>query len=160
VYKILKTESRSKVTKSTLGGLLALYLVVLPGCSSVPMASSEEDAAAKKFEAPEGDNAGIYIYRNEIFGAAITMNIDIDDQNIGQTASKTYLYKEVKPGKHIATSKSENESTVIVDAKKGGLSYLWQEVKMGALYARTKLHLVTEAEGQKGVLESKLAVTH
>jgi hypothetical protein len=30
---------------------------------------------------------------------------------------------------------------------------------MGLLYARTKLHLVDEAVGKKGVLETKLAET-
>lgn len=30
---------------------------------------------------------------------------------------------------------------------------------MGVFYARTKLHLVGEAEGKKGVLETKLADT-
>lgn len=30
---------------------------------------------------------------------------------------------------------------------------------MGALYARTKLHLVSEEEGKKDVLETKLAAT-
>lgn len=44
-----------------------------------------------------------------------------------------------------------------LDAAGGNIYYIWQEVKMGLLYARTKLHLVSENEGQKGVLETKLA---
>lgn len=60
-------------------------------------------------------------------------------------------------GKHTVTSKSENSDTIEVDAVAGKLYYIWQEVKMGLLYARTKLSLVSEEEGKKGVQESQLA---
>lgn len=87
------------------------------------------------------------------------MDVELDGQAIGQTAANTYLYKELTPGKHTITSKAENSDVVEIDAKPGTLSYVWQEVKMGILYARTKLHVVDEAEGKKGVLETKLAET-
>jgi len=130
----------------------------LVGCASVPMGDAKQDAALKTFSAPAG-KAGVYIYRNESMGGAVKMDVDLDGNAIGQTAANTYLYKEVEPGKHTISSKAENTDSVEIDAKPGTLSYIWQEVKMGVLYARTKLHLVDEAEGKKGVLETKLAVT-
>lgn len=140
--------------------LLAVSLIsaALVGCASVPMGDAKQDASLKTFSAP-ADKAGIYIYRNESMGGAIKMDVELDGQLIGQTAADTYLYKEVTPGKHTITSKAENNDTIEVDAKPGTLNYIWQEVKMGILYARTKLHLVSEAEGKKGVLETKLAET-
>ena len=123
------------------------------------MAAPEKDATAKQFKAPENGNAGIYVYRNEFFGAAVPMDIEIDSKAIGTTMAKTYLYKEVPPGKYTVTSKSENSHSIEIEAKPGVLHYIWQEVKMGMMYARTKLHLVNEEQGQKGVLESKLAET-
>ena len=134
---------------------LALSLV---GCASVNMGDAKQDAALKTF-AIKSDKAGIYIYRNESMGAAIEMNVELDGQAIGQTAANTYLYKEVAPGKHTVTSKAENDSSIEVDAKPGTLLYIWQEVKMGLLSARSKLQLVDQAQGQKGVLETKLAET-
>ena len=92
-------------------------------------------------------------------GAAVKMDVELDGVPIGQTAAKTYLYKEVTPGKHTIASKAENTDTLEIDAKPGTLSYIWQEVKMGLLYARTKLHLMDAAEGRKGVLETNLAET-
>ena len=135
--------------------VLALNLV---GCASVTMGDAKQDAALKTFTAPK-DKAGVYVFRNETMGAAIKMDVAMDGQAIGQTAANTYLYKEVAPGKHTFTSKTENESTVEIDAKPGTLLYLWQEVKMGFGSARSKLQLVDQAQGQKGVLESKLAET-
>lgn len=130
----------------------------LVGCASVQMGDAKQDAALKTFGV-KPDTAGIYVYRNENFGGAVRMDVEIDGQAVGQTAAKTFIYKEVAPGKHKITSKSENADTVEVDAAGGKLYYIWQEVKMGVLYARTKLHLVGEEEGKKGVLETRLAET-
>jgi PBP1b-binding outer membrane lipoprotein LpoB len=134
---------------------LALSLV---GCASVNMGDAKQDAALKTFAVPK-DKAGVYIYRNESMGAAIKMSVELDGKVIGQTAANTYLYKEVTPGKHTFTSKAENDSSIDVDAKPGTLLYIWQEVKMGFLGARSKLQLVDQAQGQKGVKETKLAET-
>ncbi len=130
----------------------------LVGCASVPMGDAKQDAALKTFSVP-ADKAGVYIYRNESMGGAVKMDVELDGKAIGQTAANTYLYKEVAPGKHTISSKAENTDSIEIDAKPGMLSYVWQEVKMGVLYARTKLHLVGEGKGKKGVLETKLAET-
>lgn len=137
--------------------LLFAALLALTGCASVPMGDPAQDAALKKFAAKE-EVSGIYIYRNENFGAAIKMDVEVDGAPLGQTAAKTYLYKEVPAGKHRITSKSENDDTIEIDTVAGKLYYIWQEVKMGILYARTKLHAVDTATGQSGVQESQLAV--
>jgi len=141
--------------KTFIAAIIAFSLV---GCASVPMGDAKQDAALKTFVVPV-DKAGVYIYRNESLGGAVKMDVKVDGNPIGQTAANTYLYKEVTPGKHTITSEAENTDSVEIDAKSGTLSYIWQEVKMGILYARTKLHLVGEAEGKKGVLETKLAET-
>lgn len=138
--------------------VVAAVAVNLIGCASVNMGNPQQDAAAKTFTAPAG-KAAIYVYRNESMGAAVKMDVEVDGKPIGQTAANTFLRKEVEPGKHTVTSKAENDDTVEIDAKPGALYYIWQEVKMGMLYARTKLHLVSEADGKKGVNETKLAET-
>lgn len=137
---------------------VAAVAATLAGCASVDMGDAQQDAAAKQFAAPK-NAAGIYVYRNESMGAAVKMDVEIDGKPVGQTAANTFLYKEVAPGKHTIASKAENTDSVEIDAQPGTLHYVWQEVKMGVLYARTKLHLVAENEGKKGVNETKLAAT-
>ena len=137
---------------------VAAIAVNLVGCASVKMGDVQQDAAAKTFTAPK-EVAGVYVYRNESIGAAVKMDVEVDGKAIGQTAANTFLYKEIAPGKHAIASKAENTDTVEIDAKPGTLYYVWQEVKMGVLYARTKLHLVEEGQGKKGVTETKLAET-
>lgn len=137
---------------------VAAIAVNLVGCASITMGDPKADAAAKQFAAP-ADKAAVYVYRNESMGGAVAMDVELDGAPIGQTGAKTYLYKEVAPGKHTVTSKAENTSTVEIDAKPGTLYYIWQEVKMGVLSARSKLQLVDASTGQQGVNESKLAAT-
>ena len=135
-----------------------LLVVTLIGCASVPMGDAKQDAALKTFAVPKG-KSGIYIYRNESIGGAVTMDVAIGGNPVGQTGAKTFLYKEVTPGKHTITSKAENTDTLTVDTRPGRATFVWQEVKMGFVAARTKLHLVDEATGKKGVAETNLAVS-
>jgi hypothetical protein len=136
--------------------LLLLLTLTIAGCASVPMGDEKHDMALKSFT-PKDGVAGLFIFRNESFGAAIRMDVEVDGKSIGQSAAKTYFYKEVAPGRHTVTSKSENTDSIELDTVAGKLYFVWQEVKMGLLYARTKLTLVSEEEGKKGVLESQLA---
>lgn len=133
--------------------ILALFFA---GCATVPMGDAKRDEELKTFASP-GDKAGIYIYRNEMLGAAMKLDIDFDGMALGRTAAKTYFYREVPPGKHTIVSKGENEDTLELEVMAGKLYYVWQEVKMGFWTARTKLHLMTDEEGKKGVSECKLA---
>lgn len=136
--------------------LCALAVLVLAsGCASVQMASSDQDAAAKSFAVKPG-KANIYVYRNETMGAAMKMHVMLDGKPVGDTASKTYLVLEVAPGPHTVVSKTENESTVTVNAAPGRNYFLWQEVKMGLMTARSNLQEVDEATGKAGVAECKL----
>ena len=135
------------------------FVSALAGCASVPMGDAKQNAALKTFQAPTDNKSGIYIYRNEVLGAAVKMDVSVDGAPIGQTVANTYLYKEVAPGKHTISSTAENTDTLEIDAKPGTLVYVWQEVKMGMLYARNKLHLENDADGQKGVADTNLALT-
>lgn len=132
--------------------------LIMTGCASVPLADSSQDAELKSFNA-NADKAGVYIYRNETFGAAITMDVAVNGDPLGQTAAKTYLYAELPEGKHTISSEAENTSELELDVVKGHLYYVWQEVKMGIMSARSKLQLVDEETGQEGVMESKLTVS-
>lgn len=140
-----------------LAGMLSLS-AMLSGCASVPMASSERDAQAKSFVA-KVDKANIYLYRNESMGAAIKMDVAMDGKNLGQTAAKTYLALEVLPGKHTFLSKAENDDILEISTDPGKNYFVWQEVKMGLMYARNKLRLVDEVTGKAGVAECKMIET-
>lgn len=132
-----------------------LSAALLSGCASVPMADATADAQAKQFVAPK-DAANLYIYRNETFGAAVKMPLLVDGSAVGDTVAHSYILKQVTLGSHTITSKSENDATLTLSTEAGKNYYVWQEVKMGLLMARSKLSQVSEEEGKQGVMESKL----
>lgn len=135
----------------------ALAAVVLAsGCASVQMASPEMDSAAKSYAVKPG-TANVYLYRNEQMGAAIKMPVALNGKMVGDTAAKTYLLLQVPPGRHTLVSKTENDSTLTLDVAAGRNYFVWQEVKMGLMVARSQLQLVDEATGKAGVAECKLA---
>ena len=137
------------------GGGGGFMLVPLP--AKVALATPEQDNVAKRFSVP-ADKAGLYIYRNEIYGAAWALPLFIDGNLIGRTAYKTYAYVELPAGEHVVTSKSEGEpeSSVVVHAVGGKTYFVWQEIKTGTMRARGALQLVDEPTGRAGVLESTL----
>ena len=137
--------------------LLALFLgfSLLAGCASVPLSDPAADTAAKQF-APVPDKSVLYIYRNETFGAAVSMDVAVDSKAIGQTASKTFFRLVLDPGHHTVISQG-NGDKLELDTQAGQVYYVWQEVKMGAFSAGSKLHLMGAGEGQAGVKECKLA---
>ncbi|TCV96384.1 uncharacterized protein DUF2846 [Luteibacter rhizovicinus] len=142
------------IHKYIAAAIVAVVLVV-SGCASVPMANKGADAEAKQF-APIADKATVYIYRDEIMGAAIKMHLLVDGAAVGDTAAKTYVQIFLSPGQHVITSKAENDTTLSVDVQAGRSYYVWQEVKMGILYARSALHLVDESKGQTAVRKCDL----
>jgi hypothetical protein len=104
------------------------------------------------------DKAIVYIIRPSSLAFAIRMDVNCDSTYIGTTGAKRYLYTVLSPGKYTFLSRSENKSTLEVSLEAGKIYYLEQQVKMGMIYARTKLKLVDEEKG-KGIL-SKCKLDH
>lgn len=127
----------------------------LTGCASVKMAAPADDAKAKAFTSSP-DQAKFYVYRNEFLGGSIGMEVQVDGKSIGKTGAKTYFAFDLAPGMHSFVSVAENDSLLQIKADAGKIYYIWQEVKMGIMSARSQLKLVDSAQGQAGVKESQL----
>lgn len=132
--------------------LLSFFAV---GCSSIPKANPKLDQEAKLFQ-PDSNKSILYIYRNELMGGAISMGVEVDNEHMGNTRNNHYMRISLQPGTHNIMSTAENSSDVQIIAEPGKIHYVWQEVKMGIVFARTKLSVVDEKTGQKGVRECSL----
>jgi hypothetical protein len=144
------------MTRSARAGL-AVALLAATGCASVPMMPEADDLAGKAFAKPAADKAHVYVYRNENFGAAVKLSVLVDGFQAAETAAKVYVLLPVEPGSHVVSSVAEDRSEVTIDAVAGQTYFVWQEVKMGMLSARSKLTVVDPATGKAGVQECKRA---
>ncbi|SEM39438.1 Protein of unknown function [Luteibacter sp. UNCMF331Sha3.1] len=131
---------------------------VLSGCASVQKADRGASDQAKVF-APLTDKGVVYVYRDEILGGAIKMPVKVDDVVAGQTGPKSFLQLALTPGHHTIASLSEKDAALPIDVEAGKTYYVWQEVKMGVMSARSALHLVTADVGKAGVRKCDLLQT-
>ncbi|MCW8933857.1 MAG: DUF2846 domain-containing protein [Gammaproteobacteria bacterium] len=133
--------------------ILALF-ALLGGCAGIAKAPDHLDKQAKEFKA-HPDYSQVYVYRNESFGGAISMPVTIDGELAGTTGPNSFFKFNLLPGVHTITSQ-EDESKLKITTKRNELYFVWQEVKMGAFSAGSKLQLVNASQGKSGVLESTL----
>lgn len=140
-------------------GMLLAFATFMVGCASVPMASVEDDEAAKRFELPPPDKAGLYVFRNTSVGQAIKRQIKLDGVAFGRTANKVYFYKEMEPGEHVLGTESEfSDNTVTFKAEGGQLYFAEQYIKMGFFAAGANVRFVDDEKGKEEVLNCNLAV--
>ncbi|MCF6243597.1 MAG: DUF2846 domain-containing protein [Sulfurovum sp.] len=138
--------------------LLAISFLLM-GCSpKIPMAPEKLDTMRKQFNTPTNNKSGIYIYRNSFVGSALTKTVYIDDKTLGSIANKTYLYKEVVPGKHkLATTSEFSPNLLAINTLSGKNYYFTHYIKMGLIVGGANIEAVSEKEGKKEILECKLA---
>jgi hypothetical protein len=134
-----------------------IFVSLLSGCASIPMAPKEQDAAAKQFSPPK-DKAGLYMYRNSFMGQALRKRLLVDGVVIGETANKTFFYKQVMPGQHTLSTESEfGDNSITLQAEAGKNYFVQQYIKMGAFVGGAGLRMVSEEEGKREVLSCELA---
>jgi len=126
-------------------------IVVLTGCASINKAPASAEAESKRF-VTKLDVSQVYVYRNETLGAALSMPVTVDGKLAGNTGPHSFFRFDLPAGEHVITSQG-NESKLTLTTELGKLYYVWQEVKMGAFSGGSKLQLVSEEVGKKGVAE-------
>jgi C-terminal peptidase prc len=77
-----------------------LLLAALCGCATVPMARKNLDERAKEAHAPP-DAAHVYVYRpGGVVGAAVRLQVLLDEVPVGVLAPSTFAVLVVRPGEH------------------------------------------------------------
>ena len=99
---------------------MAVALAVA-ACTSVPLASREVDAAAKRFEPPAPGRGALYIVR-EGYMLSDEIAVVVDQQPVGTLAYDTYLRLELPPGQHDVRAESiENRQPLAVTTVQLGI---------------------------------------
>jgi hypothetical protein len=132
---------------------------LLTSCASVPMEDIEKSDAAKKFNAPSNNNAGLYIYRSGSFGAALKKDVWVDGKCIGQTAPNVFFYTELTGNEeHKVSTESEfSPNDLTIKTESGKNYFVKQFIKMGAFVGGAGVELIDEEKGKSDVQELKMA---
>ncbi|WP_110686348.1 DUF2846 domain-containing protein [Salinicola aestuarinus] len=141
------------IKRTVLGGLIAATLLV-SGCASVPMGSSEEDRALKQFPVPPDNQAGLYVYRDSFMGKALKKTLTLDGRPLGKTANGVYFYETIAPGEHeLATESEFSDNAIRFSANAGKNYFVEQYIKLGVFVGGANLELKPEAEGMQALRE-------
>ena len=134
-----------------------LGVIFITGCTAtIPLATPKADRDAKKFINHPAKST-IYIYRDEAYGRNMKVPIFFDSKLLGNTIGKTYYMVITNPGVHSIVAIAEIPESLTLHTKANKTYFIWQEIKMGQMQGRTKLHLVNPEKGKHGVLKSRLA---
>jgi hypothetical protein len=88
--------------------------LVVAACTSVPLASPEADAAAKRFDLPARGRAILYIVR-EGYMISDEVAVVVDQRPVGSLAHDTYLRLDLPPGQHdVRAENIENRQPLAV----------------------------------------------
>ncbi len=139
--------------------LVALFVMLFTGCSSVPLEPKEVSDNAKSFNTPSNGKSGIYVYRDTFVGQALIKDIWIDKKCLGETANKIFFYQAVKGNmKHtIATESEFSPNHLVLETESGKNYYIKQYIKMGLFVGGADLELMEEAEGKEAISNLDMA---
>ncbi len=155
---IMRSTSFKLNFRSTLAGLVLTCFALLTGCVPFNKAPLSTDAQSKLFT-PKADASVVYIYRDEwLFAAAFSMPINVDNKLLGNTVARSFFRIELPPGEHVIISQSDQYKLPLT-TEAGHIYYVWQEVKATGR-PTSKLHLMSEAEGQQSVLKCTQIHSH
>ena len=123
------------------------------------MESEEKSNQAKQFNPPAEGYAGVYIYRGGGPGSALTKDIWIDGECIGQSAPNVFFYEEVTGGEEhdIATESEFSPNHMKLQAEAGRHYFVQQYIKMGVFVGGANLRLVDNSVGRNNVADLRMA---
>ena len=141
--------------------ILAVIIIslVTVGCSTVPLEPKKVSQDAKIFTSPPAGKAGIYVYRDSVFGGALKKDIWIDNKCLGESAPNVFFYQNVKGNKtHIIATESEfSPNQLVINTKAGKNYFIRQYIKMGAFVGGADLEQINEDEAKKAISELDMA---
>lgn len=132
--------------------LLGTIIALSSGCASTKQLVPLPDQT-KTIE--DSSKARIYVLRPTTLGSAIAMTVWDAETKIGSTGPNGYLCWERTPGETEIRSRSENTVALPLTCKAGEVYYIGQHVRMGILFARTKLSVLPNEEGKEKTSKCK-----
>lgn len=145
--------------KKTIWMLVSCLL--LQACATIHKETPAADEAAKQFRTEIG-KAVVYVYRDSIFGGAITTSLVVDDKPTAKLRGKDFVRFEVEPGIRILGSQVPNDPVIYLQLQtEPGKIYFVQLVsKYGNGVPYFAPTLVDSLKGQAGVQECSLVQSY
>lgn len=138
---------------------ITVFSILMSGCATVAVESNDVALKAKTFNSPSNGNAGLYVFRDSILGAALKKDIWVDDKCLGESATKVFFFQEVKGDQEhkISTESEFSPNDLILKTENGKNYFVRQYIKMGAFVGGANLEVINEEEGKKAIADLDMA---
>lgn len=122
-----------------------LMVILLAGCASVPQASRERDAEAKRY-LTHPNAATLYVYRNDFPAGTASEDavLHVDGRIIGTSLPGTYFRVDVRPGDRLLHGYGYDQGMLKVSTRSGEITFVSLNVMGG-----TSLFAVVSPEAGK-----------
>jgi hypothetical protein len=128
-----------------------LVMLVVQGCAATGPKAFEMSGALNVI--PPGYGRIVFFRANSVVGAAIQPDIRVDGQVVGQSRPGGFFYVDASPGRHVASSGTENTSSADVQVVAGQTHYVRSAIGMGLLVGRVTLTLEGRMTAQPELAE-------
>ena len=131
-------------------------LLAAAACANVPLADSQQDAEAKRFEQPARDNGALYVYRAGLMGLARPIDVSIAGGVSAALASNTYLRLEGPPGPvDLACGVGDKQGGQQITIEPGRTRYIEVSMKVGLTLPGCDVVEVSPDQGQAAVRNAR-----
>ena len=132
--------------------ITALAFAVCPPCCAQDFDQEPaRQAPGKTLTQAAPDLARIVVFRDASIEAGITTTVLLDNGLSARLAPLGFASFDVKPGPHAVRSDPSASDALTLHLDGGSTTYLWQRVRMGALWGEASLHLVDEVSALSGM---------
>ncbi|MBR2819848.1 MAG: hypothetical protein IKE60_34580 [Reyranella sp.] len=137
--------------------LIALLAVSACDTASVPLASSQSDAAGKQFAPPPAGQAALYVVRGGDVGTLISATLGA--RNLGPFGNNTWMRYDVAPGVlDVRCVGGEASKAIEVTAAAGELRFVEIRATTGWWAARCDIVELSGDAGRAAVMQGKRAI--
>jgi len=122
------------------------------------MAPADSDASGKAFAPPAEGQSALYIYREGIFGSALTLSVSMGQRLLGALAPDTWFRVDVPPGTYdVRCTAPEASDSKLIQVAAGEIRYVEVAMRMGFVTGRCAVFEVDAAKGRQAVSGGKRA---
>lgn len=153
-------------------GIMMLALLILVGFliyviwvlafknRATRVATPQQKQAALEFAAV-ADKGVAYVYRKQLVGLLVGLDVVLDGRQIGQTRGLRFYRLELEPGTHVLSGDRKCPEPLTFHIAAGEVRYIEQELVMGLVKGSYRYRQVTDlTQAQQAVYSCKLLLAN
>ena len=130
-------------------------IVHMRECIGVPMASTEADAAAKRFAPPDTGMVHVYLVRPYTQESTKKSDVFLNGKPVAVLGPTTYVMFDAPPGRNTLWVKTENDVEMLLETEPGRIYFVQYQRDRLFNTVTPRLKLLRQEDGKGKVLRGR-----